>query len=408
MSKAAGSASRASMDKLNTKRSQPIRRLAMIAHQAQSLVNFRGPLIRECVARGVAVLALAPDYDDVTRAAVAALGATPVESSLSRATINPWQDLQDFLRLRKQLRQLAVEISFSYTIKPVIYGTLAAAMSGVPSRFALIEGAGHLYTDDGRISLKRVLLRTIVSTLYALALSQAEWVFVLNRDDKALFSRFWPGSSRKIVQLDGIGLDLMHYFTAPVDSNSITFICVARLLREKGIYDYLEAARRVRTVCPSVSFILVGSTDRNPTSVRPEEIEEWRASGLMEIVGHVADVRPWLQRASVFVLPSYREGLPRSTQEAMAMGRAVITTDVPGCRDTVVEGVNGFIVPVRDPASLADAMLRFVQAPQLVARMGANSREIAQRRFDVHRINAQIFEKMDIEPPGNIQSGHVV
>jgi glycosyltransferase involved in cell wall biosynthesis len=370
----------------------------VIAHTAESIVNFRGPLVREMVARGLEVFALAPDYDEATKAAVTALGARPIDYSLSRATVNPWRDLRDFLRLRQQLHKLEADITFAYTIKPVIYGTLAARFAGVPSRYVMIEGAGHLFVDDGTISLCRGMVRAVTMVLYALSLSQAKRIFMLNKDDIALFTRWGMASRSKVVLIDGIGLDLEYYRFAPPVFNPICFILVARLLKEKGVYDYIEAARKVRAVCPEARFILLGSIDRNPTSVTYQEVERLKAEGLVEVAGHVSDVRPWLEKASVFVLPSYREGLPRSSQEAMALGRPVIATDVPGCRDTVIEGENGFVVPVRDSAALATAMLKFVYAPKLVAEMGARSRSIAEKRFDVHRINAQILQEIGIMP----------
>jgi glycosyltransferase involved in cell wall biosynthesis len=171
---------------------------------------------------------------------------------------------------------------------------------------------------------------------------------------------------------------------------------MARLLREKGIYEYVEAARAVRQQHPHARFLLLGGTDPNPGALTREEVAAWVAEGVVEWLGHVDNVRPWIASTSVYVLPSYREGKPRSTQEAMAMSRPVITTDAPGCRDTVIEGVNGFLVPVRDSAALADAMMRFIDQPELIPRMGRESRRIAEERFDVHRINRVMLVEMGI------------
>jgi len=172
----------------------------------------------------------------------------------------------------------------------------------------------------------------------------------------------------------------------------VTFILIARMLREKGIYEFVEAARQVRSRYPAVRFLLVGGVDQNPGSLTETELRGWVNEGLVEWPGHVTDVRPWFAQASVFVLPSYREGVPRCSQEAMAMGRPVITTDSIGCRETVADGVNGFMVPVRDPVSLARAMIRFIESPDLIKIMGREGRRIAEERFDVHAINRQIIE----------------
>lgn len=371
-------------------------RLAIIANQAFSIVNFRGPLVREMVSRGFRVYALAPDYDETSRNAVASLGATPVDSPISRAGMNPLRDIFDLFRLAILLRRLHLNASLAYFIKPVIYGTLAARLAAVPKRFALIEGAGYVFADDEKPSIRRRLLRAFVTWLYRLGLSQSERVFMLNADDKRLFVGEHMVSEAKVQLLDGIGLDLDHYQIAKPVLQPACFILIARLLREKGVYEYIKAARGVKALHPEVRFLLLGSIDLNPSSVTDAEIRSWVAEHLIEWPGQVQDVRPWIAQASVFVLPSYyREGLPRSTQEAMAMGRPVITTDWIGCRETVEEGVNGFMVPVRDSEALLQAMLIFIKRPEIIIPMGVESRRIAENRFDVHKINSLILNTIN-------------
>jgi len=371
-------------------------RLAIITSQAFSIGNFRGPLVRAMVNRGVQVYALAPDYDDLSRAAVSSLGAVPVDSAMSRSGMNPLQDVIDFFRLSIQLRRLRLDATFAYFIKPVIYGMLASSLAFVPKRFAMIEGAGYVFTDDIKPSIRRRVLRTFVTLLYRLGLSQAEGVFLLNPDDKKLFVNAHMVSAKKVNLLDGIGLDLEHYQTVPPVLKPVCFVLAARLLREKGVYDYIDAARKVKAIYPKVRFLLLGSVDLNPGSVSETEVHTWVAEGVIEWPGQVTDVRPWIAQASVFVLPSYREGLPRSTQEAMAMGRPVITTDVPGCRETVEEGINGFMVPIRNPEVLAQTMLNFIENTELIYSMGLESRRMAEKKFDVHKINANILALMGI------------
>jgi glycosyltransferase involved in cell wall biosynthesis len=372
-------------------------RLALISSQAFSLVNFRGPLIRAMVRRGTTVYALAPDYDEASRTAVLSLGAVPVDCLLSRTGMNPWRDIVDLLRLAMQLRRLKLDATLAYFIKPVIYGTLAARLAAVPKRYALIEGAGYVFTDDEKPTRRRRLLRAFVTRLYRPGLSQADQVFLLNPDDKELFVGERMVSAKKVHLLNGIGVELDHYQTTEPEVPPVCFILIARLIREKGIYDYIAAARTVKALHPEVRFIMLGNVDLNPGSVSESELRTWAAEGIVEWPGQVADVRPWLAQASVFVLPSYyREGLPRSIQEAMAMGRPVITTDAPGCRETVAQGVNGFLVPRRDPGALAQAMLVFVTQPGLVAPMGAASRHLAEAKFDMHKTNAAILAAMGI------------
>jgi glycosyltransferase involved in cell wall biosynthesis len=372
------------------------RRIGVIANYAVSIINFRGPLVREMVQRGAVVYALAPDYDESTRAGVRALGAVPVDASLSRAGMNPLRDACDTILLARQLRSLKLDTTFAYYIKPVIYGTLAAALAGIPHRFAMIEGAGYVFTDQAKPTLRRRLLRHMVSTLYRAALSRAGHVFMLNPDDRALFVNARMVSEDKVQLLNGIGLELAHYAPAALPAGAPLFLFIGRMLREKGIHDFIAAAREVKNCHPDVRFVVLGEIDANPGSLAEADVRSWVAEGIVEWPGQVADVRPWIALASVFVLPSYREGLPRSTQEAMAMGRAVITTDVPGCRSTVQHDVNGFIVPVRDPQALAAAMQKFISKPALTVSMGEASLTFARARYDVHKVNDVILEAMGL------------
>jgi glycosyltransferase involved in cell wall biosynthesis len=199
----------------------------------------------------------------------------------------------------------------------------------------------------------------------------------------------------KIALAGATGIDLAEWPVTPLPDAPLTFILVARLLRDKGIGEYVAAARMLRADHPELRFLLLGGTDDNPASITRSEMDAWAAEGLIVWPGHVA-ARPWLAQAHVFVLPSYREGVPRSTQEAMAMGRAIVTTDTPGCRETVVEGRNGFMVPPRDPAALASAMHHFVDNPADIARMGSESRRLACERFDVHVQNDRLLGFMGL------------
>lgn len=368
------------------------KRLALITSQAFSLANFRGTLITTLRQRGIEVLALAPDYNDETRAAVRALGANPIDYPGTRTGMNPFRDLTDTIRLARLLRRLRVDATLGYFIKPVIFGTIAAWLAGVPRRFAMIEGLGYVFIGSAeRQSLARRALRWLVTGLYRFALSRAEKVFFLNDDDMGEFVSSGLVDRRKAAKLGAIGVDLAAWQPEASVLKPVTFVMTARLLREKGVVEYAEAARLVRERHPDTRFILLGSLDSNPGVIAREEAEGWVRQGLLEWPGHVS-VRPWLAQASVYVLPSYREGVPRSTQEAMAMARPVITTDVPGCRETVRDGVNGFLVPPRDEKALAAAMLRFVERPELITTMGRASREIAEEKFDAKRADALVAD----------------
>ena len=369
--------------------------IAIITTQAFSLVNFRGPLIQTLSNLGLKVYALAPDFTASLRTQVTELGAEPLDIGLSRVSMNPLPDAVAAIKLSHLLRRISPDITLSYFIKPVIFGSFAAWMARVPKRFSMIEGLGYVFVNDTvSQSWQRSLLRWVVCRLYKIALNLNNKVFFLNTDDISEFVEEGIIADKKVVWIDGIGLDLNHYKPAKIILKPVTFILIARLLREKGVYDFVNAARQVRVRYPAARFLLVGSGDKNPGSVSGTEIRKWMLEGLLECPGQVEDVRPWLTKSSVFVLPSYREGLPRSIQEAMAMGLPIITSDSIGCRDTIKDGVNGFLVPVRDPVTLARTMIRFIENPKLIATMGQAGRRMAEERFDVHAINRRIIDTL--------------
>jgi glycosyltransferase involved in cell wall biosynthesis len=368
-----------------------LKRIGFITSQAYSLINFRGSLIRELVARNIQVFAFAPDLDDVSRKKIISLGAEPIDYCLNRTKLNPVTDIFGLIHLFFILHRLKLDVSIAYFIKPVIYGTFAAWIARVPKRVAMIEGLGFVFTDSEiKLSIKRKMLRLLVCSLYKFALRYANTVIFLNRDDIELFVELGLVESKKIVCLGGIGVDLQEWIpTVPV-VKPVTFILCARLLKEKGILEYVESARKIKLKHQNVRFILLGGLDSNPGGLSLADVEGWVHEDIIEWPGHVS-VKHWLAGSSVYVLPSYREGVPRSTQEAMAMGKPVITTDVPGCRETVIDGVNGFMVPSRDIDSLVQAMERFILDPKLIVCMGVESRRLAEERFDSRKVNAHLI-----------------
>jgi glycosyltransferase involved in cell wall biosynthesis len=372
--------------------------ILVIGGFAPSLVNFRGPLLQALVARGLQVHAAAPGLlaDDATRAWLEAQGITPHDIPLARAGMNPMQDLRSLLALWGLMRRVRPDAVLGYTIKPVIYGTLAAWLAGVPHRFALITGLGYAFT--GAPAGRRAWVQKVARRLYALALARAEKVFFQNPDDAA-----WARQVGVVPQhvptvvLNGSGVDLAQFAVAPLPAGAPRFLLIARLLGDKGIREYAQAAAQLKQQYPYAQFALAGDLDANPDAVRRAEVEQWVRDGVLEYLGFLPDVRPAVAQCSVYVLPSYyREGTPRTVLEAMAMGRAIITTDAPGCRETVVEGENGFLVPIRSVDALVQAMRKFLQDPALAARMGQRSRQIAEQKYDVHKVNAVMLHEMGL------------
>lgn len=371
----------------------------MITNGALSVPNFRGSLIKALVDDGHEVLAMAPDWTDELRSRTRALGAQPIDISLDRTGVRPFRDLADCWRLRSVLRNCEAEAVLCYFAKPAIFGSLAAWAARVPRRIALIEGLGYLFADgnEGK-SVRRKLLRGMAMLLFRIAMLAVQKVVFLNCDDAGFFRDNRLARPEKIAMLGPIGVDLDKLRPIPPFETPVTFALIARLLREKGVCDYVEAARIVKDRHGDTRFLLIGDRDANPGSVTSEELQSWTEAGIVEWPGHVDNVEDWLARTSVFVLPSYyREGVPRSTQEAAALGRAIITTDAVGCRETVVDGRNGFMVPVRSVDELGQAMLRFVEEPELIARMGAASRTLAEERFDARIWNERMAHLLTAE-----------
>lgn len=367
----------------------------IVSNGVKSLYNFRGDLMGKLISDGWRVYALAPDYDAATRARIEEIGAVPVPVSMARNGMNPLRDLRTIIAIYREMRRVRPQIFFGYFMKPVIYGTIAAWLARVPRRVVLVAGLGTVFMDtDEAVPGKARLLRHLVSGLYAIAFRLAHRVIFQNKDDLAMMVDAGICPHDRATVVDGSGVNLQH-FTQSAERHSgerlLTFIWTGRLLREKGVLELIEATQAVRARGGEVEVILVGGLDSNPGSLTHEEVQSWHDAGIVNWVGMVDDVRPYLWRSDVFVLPSYyREGIPRSTQEAMATGLAVITTDAPGCRETVVDDVNGQLVAVRSSGALADAMMRYVLDPALVARHAKASRTLAEQKFDVHIINKRM------------------
>ncbi|WP_430489232.1 glycosyltransferase family 4 protein [Rossellomorea marisflavi] len=317
-----------------------------------------------------------------------------VKASVSRAGINPLKDIKLIFEYYKIIKKNKIELIHSYTIKPNIYGTIAAKIAGVKEIYPTVNGLGYAYTGTDN---KTKIIRFFTSILYKIAFSFAKKVFFQNSDDAKEMIERKIISKEKCVVIAGSGIDLEEFnYLPPV--NDISFIMVTRLLKSKGVNEYLQAARIVKSQYPKVSIRLVGPLDPNPDGIKEEELRKYIDEGLVEYLGVRKDIHTLLGASSVFVLPSYyREGVPHSILEAMATGRAILTTDSPGCRETVKEGVNGYLLEAKNPNVLAEKMLWMIENPERVKTMGLESLRYAEEKFEVNKVNSSILSTMGIQ-----------
>lgn len=369
--------------------------IIIVGGYAPSLVNFRGELIKRFVSLGHQVIACAPDASKETIMTLREMGATYYNLPVSRTGLNPIYDIRTFLSLLRLFRKENPDTILLYTIKPVIYGSFAAKVASVPAVFSMITGLGNAFVAR---SFKSKLIRMLVCFLYRNSLTVNKKVFFQNPDDLAEFRESGLlGSSDKSVLINGSGINTEDFKVSGFP-NTIRFLLIARLLKDKGLVEYAQAASTIIRTYPEVEFDLVGWLDENPACISQNQLDEWISSGTINYLGKLDDVRPAIANASIYVLPSfYPEGTPRTILEAMAMGLPVITTDAPGCRETVVDGENGFLVPVKSVDELAAAMEKFILNPALIVSMGKRSREIAEDKYDVHKVNEVILEAMELD-----------
>lgn len=370
----------------------------LVASFPDSLIRFRGPLIYELLRQNLQVHVAAPDLGPTStvRSSLEKLGVQVHSISLRRTGTNPLHDLGCLWSLWRLLLRVRPHYILGYTIKPVIYGLMAAYLARIPQRYALVTGLGYAFQEKSESGWKSRLLLKGICGLYALAFKAANGIFFQNPDDAALFrARKILGPNARSMVVNGSGVDISEFAVAPLPS-SISFLLIARLLGDKGVREYVQSAREIQRRYPDTVFNLVGWIDENPDAIDHSELDQWIAEGVITYLGRLKDVRPAITACSVYVLPSYREGTPRTVLEAMAMGRPIITTDAPGCRETVVEGENGFLVPPRSANDLVAAMAKLIENPSLIEKMGHRSREIAVQKYDVHKVNATMLREMGI------------
>lgn len=367
-------------------------KFVLISPKNRTAYNFRGDLIKDIISAGYEVIVTGPNDIDVDK--IEELGARFVKIPMEKTGVNAVEDLKYIMALRRLFKKEKPDITFGYTIKPVIYGAIAAKLAGVKHRYSMIAGAGYVFAAK---TAKAKIIRMIVKMLYRMGFACAQKVVFMNEDDRNDFTAMKLLSKKKCCMVNGSGVNMERFERSQLPKEPVFFM-LSRALRCKGVSEYLEAAQIVHDRHPDVRIMYLGEIDESmQDSLKQSEVQKYIDSGAIEYFPEHPDVRIYYQQCSVFVLPSYREGVPRTVQEAMSMGRAIITTDAPGCRDTVIDGKTGFLVPIGDVDALADTMCRFIENPELISKLGDASYEYCKEKFDVRKVNDVLLRHLEIK-----------
>lgn len=313
---------------------------------------------------------------------------------LNKNGLNVLDDIMYTWRLWRLMRKEKPDITLGYTIKPVIYGAVAARLAGIKSINSMVPGAGYIFISQ---TYKARIIKLLGTLLYRIGFWCAHTVIFQNRDDQNEFTierKLVPAHKSRLV--NGSGVNMNKFKPAPYPKN-VTFFMLSRIMYSKGVREYLEAARKVKQEYPHIRFMLLGALENIQDSLNAGELQKYIDANVVDYYGETTDVTPYYRQCSVYVLPSYREGTPRTVLEAMAMARPIITTDTQGCRETVVEGINGFLVPVKDSSALVEKMIWFIHNQDEIIKMGYESLLLCKEKFDVKKVNAEMKKWIGVE-----------
>ena len=374
-----------------------MKHILIIASYGPSLINFRLPLIKKLLFKGYEISVASPveNFSSNLQNELKDLGINVNFFSLSRTGLNFFRDCKSILEIFKIIKNSKPNIIISYTAKPVIYTGLILKFFPKIIYYPLITGLGFAFID--RYSIKHKILKYFIVKLYREGLKSSKKIIFQNKDDQGLFFKLKIIRQKNLSDVvNGSGVDLNAYPLSSLPSKPV-FLMISRLLIDKGVREYVEAAKIVRSRFSGVTFQLVGYLDKNPSAISANELQSWINKGDIEYLGEVKSVQSVLKLCKYYVLPSYREGTPRSTLEALSTGRPIITTDVPGCRETVIHEKNGLLVPVKDSVALANAMIRLLnETDKNIERMAKESFLIAQNKYEINKVNQSMLNMMDL------------
>ena len=367
-------------------------KILVLSSHTPSLFWFRTEMMKSFIECGYEVVAVGNESEEQWSEKFASLQIKYRQAFIQRNGTNPLKDLKTLKNLKKIIAEEKPQKIFSYQAKTVIYGGIAARKYKNIDYYALIAGVGSVFLSKG---IKARLIRAFLKIEYKIGLKKAKKVIFQNQDDVQLFLKNKLVKEKQIEIINGSGVNLERFQKQPLPKEMI-FLTISRLIRDKGVMEYLESARRIKNKYPNVKFMLVGPYDSNPSALNEEDLRPYIEGGVVEYFGEQADVVPYLAQCSVYVLPSYREGIPKTVLEAMASFKAIITTDAPGCRETVIDGENGFLVPVKDVDALVERMEYFIQNRAIIEKMAEKGRILVEDKFDVKKINDKIKKIMEL------------
>lgn len=369
--------------------------IAIISNSSDSLINFRSDLIKRWTELGYKVIAFTPNLNINHKQKINGLhpNVSVVEYHLNRVGLNPLKDLYSLVDLYNKLDKTNPDYIFAYTIKPVIYSSIISRFINTKGVYSLIPGLGYAFNEN---DYKSKFINKIAVNLYKFSLKNNDKVFFQNPDDRNLFINKKLINKRKSALINGSGVDIDKFYQTKPQIKKMNFLIMARLLKSKGIKEYIEAAKIIKNNYSNVEFTILGSPGKGPDAFDMNIIDKANQNNIINYLGRQEDVKPYIKDCSVYILPSYREGTPRSVLESMSMGKPIITTDVPGCRETVMDGLNGFLIPPKNYKALAEKIEYFIKNKNEVIKMGEKSRKIVEEKYDVHKVNESIIKEMNL------------
>lgn len=367
-------------------------KIAVLSSHTTSLFWFRMDMMEEFVRQGHMVIALGSDTEVDWKKKFENYNIDYRQLNVKRNGMNFMEDLKTLRSLYIFMNKEKPDKVFVYQAKTVIYGSIAAKLNGISEVYALIAGLGSIFRGKG---FKNKILKTMMKVEYWIACKFSKKVFFQNNDDKNEFVLKGLVKENKTFIINGSGVNLEKFKPTPLPKEP-TFLFIGRLIKDKGIIEYLEACKKVKTKYPKVSCLLVGPFDSNPSALKPNELQPYIENEIIRYYGEQIDVRPFISQCTTYLLPSYYEGTPKTVLEAMAMGRSIITSDAPGCRETVIDGLNGYLVNVKDIKGLTSKMEYLISNQELCKRMGEESKKIAYEKYDVKIINRFIMMEMGL------------